>query len=140
MGPLQLFDLRTKCSDLAHRIQQDVAQIKGKSPDTRGDAESFTNRYDPSSNRCFVEEFDSHSQTAINGEAQLLTYRKVIDGQEGTTLITCNLYMHGASFEKSQASCSGGDNDLPIPTPEAVAKMNSFMHESVTFPLPAPKP
>ncbi len=131
LTPTQLFDLRTKCSDLARRTEQDFNHEKKADRLTAGDWNSFTNHYDPEANRCYVEKFTFHSQTANNGEKQTMQYRMVIDAQENVTLISCDDYVHPSG--PRQTNCTDKDSKT-VPLSEANSRMNSLMAESVQWP------
>ena len=92
----ELFNLRTKCSDLARRFELDFKNERKTHKLSAGDADSFTNRYDPEANRCYVEKFTVHYQTANNGEWQTMQYRSVIDAQETVALVACDELRSGA--------------------------------------------
>ena len=127
----ELFDLRTKCSDLARRIEEEVKNAKKAHRASAGDLDSFTNRYDPEANRCYVEQFTFHHQTANNGENQTMQYRTVIDAQERVTLVGCYDYVHPSG--PHQTNCTDKDSKT-ISVSEANARMNSLMGESVQWP------
>ena len=125
LKPAELFDLRSKCSVLANRIGK---ENKAEFPD---DITTVTNLYDPSKNRCYVEEFKIHYQTAINGEAQTMMHRTVIDAQENATLVYCQDYIHGST--PRQTNCTDR-NQKKISLNEANAMMNGLMEESIDWP------
>jgi hypothetical protein len=126
-----LFDLRTKCSDLARRIEQEAKTANRTSRLGADDIVSVTNRYDPAANRCYVEQFTTHYQKAINGESQVMQDRIVTDAQENLALVSCNDYVHGS--EPHRTTCL--DKSLKtIPVDDANARMNSLMEESVEWP------
>jgi hypothetical protein len=52
----ELLDLRTKCYELARKIEAEVNIEKKNNRMLAGDLNSFTNRYDPEANRCYVEQ------------------------------------------------------------------------------------
>ena len=127
----ELFDLRTKCSDLARRIEEEVRNEKRAYRASAGDLDTFTNRYDPEANRCYVEQFAFHYQTANNGENQTMQHRWVTDGQEKVTLVGCDDYVHPSG--PRQTNCTD-KNSNTISVSEANARMNSLMGESVQWP------
>jgi endo-1,4-beta-mannosidase len=45
---------------LARRIEEEVKNAKKAHRASAGDLDSFTNRYDPEANRCYVEQFTFH--------------------------------------------------------------------------------
>src|SRR5579862_7786176 len=104
LTPTELFDLRTKCSDLARRIEAEVKNGKKTDRLSAGDLDSFTNRYDPEANRCYVEQFTFHYQKANNGENQTMQYRLLSDGQENVILVSCNDY--GQPSGPRQTNCT----------------------------------
>jgi hypothetical protein len=127
----ELFDLRTKCSDLASRAEKEIKNEKKTDRLSAFDVDSFTNRYDPDANRCYVEQFTFHHQTANNGENQTMQYRTVIDAQERVTLVGCYDYVHPSG--PHQTNCTDKDSKT-ISVSEANARMNSLMGESVQWP------
>ena len=127
----ELFDLRTKCSDLARRIELEVKNEKKADRLSAGDLDNFTNRYDPEANRCYVEQFTFHHQTANDGENQTMQHRWVIDAQEKVTLVACDDYVHPSG--PRQTNCTDR-NSKAISVSEATARMNTLMGESVQWP------
>ena len=127
----ELFDLRTKCSELARRVEDRVNSEKKKDRAVASDMDSFTNRYDPEANRCYVEQFTNHYQKANNGEDQVMQYRSVADAQENVTLVSCSDYVHPSG--PRQTNCT--DKDFKsISVSAANLKMNTLMGESVNWP------
>jgi hypothetical protein len=131
LTPTELFDLRTKCSDLAGRFEAEVKNEKKTDRLSAADLDSFTNRYDPESNRCYVEQFTLHYQTANNGEQQTMQHRSAFDAQEKVTLVSCDDYVHPTGQRRT--NCTGKDSKT-IPVSDANARMNSLMGESVEWP------
>ena len=131
LTPTELFDLRTKCSDLAGRFEAEVKNEEKTYRLSAADLDSFTNRYDPEANRCYVEQFTLHYQTGNNGEQQTMQHRSVSDAQEKVSLVSCDDYVHPSG--PRQTNCTGNDSKT-TPVSEANARMNSLMGESVQWP------
>ena len=127
----ELFDLRTKCSELARKDEEDFRREAAAYRTSAGDINSFTNRYDPETNRCYVERFTTHYQKAKSGESQIMQYRSVSDAQENAQMMWCNDYV--LSSGPHQTTCTDKDSK-PIPVNEANVKMNNLMGESVDWP------
>ncbi len=127
----ELFDLRTKCSELARNFEADFNREKKNDRLLASDIDSFTNRYDPETNRCYVEKFTTHYQKANNGEQQVMQYRSVFDAQEKAQMVFCNDYVHPSG--PRQTNCTDKDSKA-IPVGEANLKMNNLMGEPVNWP------
>ncbi len=131
LTPTQLFELRSKCSDLRRKAENDYKRNKKTSGFGAGDIDSFNNRYDPEENRCYVEQFKTGYQQTKNGEVQTTQSRWVFDGQDNTALVSCNVYSYSSGTR--QTACTDKDSNT-IPISEAVMKMNKIMAESLVWP------
>ncbi len=131
LSAVAIFDLRSKCSELARKLEQEIQAAKAKVSDSAFDTESFTNRYDETSNRCYIEQFSYHMQTAKNGEWQLMEGRNVSDAQQRNVLSACRAYTHKTAL-LAQVDCTNGEGK-PIPSSEANATMNRLMNENLNW-------
>ncbi|HEY7388851.1 MAG TPA: hypothetical protein VH640_10095 [Bryobacteraceae bacterium] len=116
---------------MARKFEDDNTKEKKKIGQLAGDIDSFTNRYDPEANRCYVEQFTTHYQTANNGENQMMQHRWVFDAQENVRLVGCDDYVHASA--PHQTNCTD-KNSNTIPVNEANSRMNTLMGESVNWP------
>jgi hypothetical protein len=122
----ELFDLRTRCSELAAKIEADAKRVKLAYGTSGADIDNFTNRYDPVTNHCYVERLLLHA-----GEFKSLRTRSVIDGQEKVELVGCSVYSGGP--RPDEIYCSDKDQKT-ISLAEANSRMNSFMGVSLQWP------
>lgn len=128
LSAVAIFDLRSKCSELARKIEQEIQATKAQYPGSVSDTESVTNRYDETSNRCYIEQFGYHMQTANNGEWQVMEHRIVSDAQQRNVLSECRSYVHKTEL-KAQVDCTNGEGKR-ISLSEANAIMNRLMNEN----------
>jgi hypothetical protein len=129
----QLFDLRTKCSDLMRRAEQDYEKQEKQYGLEAAAPATFTNHYDPIHNRCYVEEIDSRYQTTQRGDGNTTNIRTVFDAQQGNPIAACIQFIRDKERSPKEPGCSGPNNET-ITLSKANDLMNQSMAESLTWP------
>jgi hypothetical protein len=128
----QLFDLRTKCSDLARRAEEESDKQKKELPALAGGIDTYTNHYDPVENRCYLEEFLYHHQRYSNEPGEMDQSRMVSDVQQRGVIATCTQIT--PDREPPQVPACNDAGGQPIPLAKANELMNHLMGESIKWP------